>query len=351
MEHFKGFLIKRLILILAGVAAAEALILVPVEALLLPYIGYLARIDAAAGRFRLGDILVILNSLFFGSSQSAVLGLATRSVIAVLLVMTVSLLIAPIIFGILIYAGSVVRRVDALQREREAEREAFDMRRNLMLSDFAHDLRTPIMTISGYAGALSDGMVKDPAMQTEYLDAIRRKSERMAELIGLLFEYVKLGSVGFSLKKKLIDLNALTAECAAALYTDIEEAGMTLTAEIPEIPFTIEADRTQLGRVLTNLITNAIRHNPAGTEIAVSVRRLAGAELVAVADTGVEITKPVEELFDPFVKGDDSRSESRGSGLGLSISKKIADMHGYKLTLQQPAGAYTKAFVLRVPEA
>ena len=351
MERFKGFLIRRLVLVLAAIAAAEALILVPVEGLLLPHIGYLARIETSTGRFRIGDILLILNSLFFGGGQSAVLGLVTRSTIVILLVMAAILLLAPIFFGVLLYAGMVTRRVDALQRERDAEREAFDARRNLMLSDFAHDLRTPIMTISGYAGALSDGMVKDPDTQAEYLKAIRLKSDRMAELIELLFDYVKLGSVGFSINKKLIDLNALTAECAAALYTDIEDAEMTLVAEIPEQPFSAEADRTQIGRILTNLITNAIRHNPPGTKIAVSIRRLAGAELVAVADSGVPITKPVEELFDPFVKGDDSRSESRGSGLGLTIAKKIADMHGFDLTLQQPAGEYTKAFVLRVPEA
>ena len=266
------------------------------------------------------------------------------------MLLIVFLLLAPVAVGILVYAHLVTMRVDELQRQREAEHAAYDAQRNLMLSDFAHDLRTPIMTISGYAGALADGVVREEGMRQEYLEAIRRKSVRMGELINLLFEYVKLGSVSFHLKKEPCDLNALVAEAAASLYMDLEESGMEMRADIPEEPFTVEADRAQAGRVLNNLLVNAMRHNPEGTVVAVQVQRLAGMEEVAVADSGLPITKTAEELFEPFAKGDDSRGGDKGSGLGLSISKKIADMHGWELTLAQPYGSYTKAFVLRVPE-
>jgi len=82
----------------------------------------------------------------------------------------------------------------------------------------------------------------------------------------------------------------------------------------------------------------------------VSVKQMAGMEKIAVADNGVRIEKSGKELFEPFVKGDDSRSESTGSGLGLSIVKKITEMHGWEIELVQPFGNYTKAFVIKVPE-
>ena len=91
----------------------------------------------------------------------------------------------------------MITQVEILEKERAEERKRYEAKRNLMLSDFAHDLRIPIMTIGGYANAITDGMVKDEAQKTEYLTAIAAKSKRMTELITMLFEYVRVGSEGF----------------------------------------------------------------------------------------------------------------------------------------------------------
>ena len=350
MENLKSFLITRLLIVAAAAGAIEALLQFAVQTVLLPLAAYLANTGSDAGLVRRTDLLTILRIILAGNTQGAVLGILARSQVLLILMFSLFLLLVPIVSGLIIYARLVTARVNELQKIRDAEREALYAERNLMLSDFAHDLRTPIMTISGYAGAISDGVVTDPEMKAEYIDAIRRKSDRMSTLINLLFEYVKLGSTGFALAKKDCDMNELAAETAAALYTDMEDAGMELLAEIPEEPFIAEADKAQAGRILNNLLVNAMRHNSSGTRIAVLVKRLAGMEEIAVADTGARIEKDPEQLFEPFVKGDDSRSGDKGSGLGLSISKKIADMHGWELSLVQPYGEYTKAFVLRVPE-
>ena len=160
-------------------------------------------------------------------------------------------------------------------------------------------------------------------------------------------------------KKTILDLYKMkeTGEQAvwmvlydACFASYAEEAGMEFNIMIPEEPYSVQADRAQAGRIFTNLITNAIRHNPQGTEIAVIGRRLAGVEYIAVADTGRTIEGDTAKLFDPFVKGDASRTGDKGSGLGLSISKKIAELHGWELSLQQPYEKYTKAFVLCIPE-
>ena len=144
------------------------------------------------------------------------------------------------------------------ERRRRRRTREFDRKRNLMLSDIAHDLRTPVTTVSGYAKALADHMVQEPEKQQEYLDAIQNKSVRIGNLINLLFEYVKLDSEGFTLNCKTLDLCELLRENAAMLYAEMEENGMTLTADIPEETIPVWADELQLSRVVTNLLTNAI---------------------------------------------------------------------------------------------
>ena len=226
-----------------------------------------------------------------------------------------------------------------------------------MLSDIAHDLRTPMTTVNGYAKALADGMVTDPQKQQEYLETIQKKSARMNDLINLLFAYVKLDSEGFSLKRKEVDLCELLRENAAMVYADAEEAGMEFDIEIPEEAIPVFADATQMSRVITNLLTNAMRHNPAGTHIGLYLCRRDERIYVMVADSGPFISEELEtHLFEPFAKGDASRKSGGGSGLGLSIAKRVVEMHGWKmLFLQQPqiqhypcVERYAKAFIIEI---
>ena len=264
------------------------------------------------------------------------------------LLVAVVIMIFPYVIAAITYAKLVVEEVRAIEARRDAQKQEFDRKRNLMLSDIAHDLRTPITTIYGYSKAIMDGMVTD-GKQQEYLMAIYNKSARMSDLTNLLFEYVKLDSEGFSLEKEELDLSELLRENAALLFSDIEEAGMELSVDIPEKEERIVADRMQLSRCVTNLLVNAMRHNPPGTKIELALRKQAGIWLVIVADTGEEITEKIKDhLFDPFSKGDKSRKSGKGSGLGLSIVDKVVQMHGWQLKLEQPYGKYQKAFVITI---
>lgn len=123
------------------------------------------------------------------------------------------------------------------------QREAFTRKRNLLLSDITHDLKTPITTVAGYVQALNDGMVEDPEKQKQYLESIRKKSLEMSELITLLFNYVKLDSEGFDLKKERINITELVLQLVAGAYTDMEEAGMIPDIDIPE-----EADYAEIDK-------------------------------------------------------------------------------------------------------
>lgn len=267
------------------------------------------------------------------------------------LIVAAVLLLFPYVVAAIVYAKVVVEEIRIFEAKRDEEKKEFDQRRNLMLSDIAHDLRTPITTVCGYAQALSDGMIEDEEKKQEYLLAIQNKSARVSDLISLLFEYVKLDSDGFTLEKEELELAELLRENAALIYSDLEEAGMNFDIDIPEEQFLITGDRVQLSRVITNLLVNAQRHNDAGTTITLALKQRAGMLLVIVADTGDKIPEEIgEHLFEPFSKGDRSRKSGGGSGLGLSIARKVVEMHGWNLILKQPYGSYTKSFVITIPQ-
>lgn len=254
--------------------------------------------------------------------------------------------ILPYLVGAFCYSRVVVRQFNELLAQEEAQKRARDEKRNLMLSDIAHDIKTPVTTICGYSKALSEGVVEEKDRQP-YLDAIYAKAMRMDELVTLLFEYVKLDSEGFSLHKETGDLAELTREMAALLYADFEDRGIELVLELAEEKVPFEMDRLQLGRAVTNLLTNAARYGKAGGRVLV---RLQEYELT-VADEGEPVDPAfAAHIFEPFARGDKARSSKGGSGLGLGIAKKIVEMHGGNLLLNQNFGeGYTKAFQIRLP--
>lgn len=258
------------------------------------------------------------------------------------------LILFPYVAAAMYFAVIVSREVRKITEHEKRIHEEYDRNRNLMLSDIAHDLRTPMTTVAGYAKAIQDGMVTDPQKMDEYLSVIQAKSMRMNELINLLFEYVKLDSEGFHLDKKPLNLIELLRENAAMLYSDMEENGMELVIDLPELEWKVEADRLQMSRVVTNLLTNAMRHNDAGTTILVRADCEDDKAHIVIADNGKEIPPSVAgHLFEPFAMGDESRNSKGGSGLGLSIAAKIVAMHGWKLSLGNYPG-YTKAFFIDI---
>lgn len=296
-------------------------------------------IDAALGNSLL---IEVTSPLYDGLWGVALRILIISGIIGIFLIR-----LLPYAVGAFYYSGVVTKQFDALLAEEKEQKLLADQKRNLLLSDIAHDIKTPITTICGYSRALSEGVVQEQKRQA-YLDVIYAKAMRMDELITLLFEYVKLESEGFVLHREQGDFAELVREMTALLYTDFEEKGMELVMEIAEEKMPMEMDKLQLGRAVTNLLTNALRYGKEGGKVLV---RLSDYELT-VADEGTPIDPALAvHIFEPFTRGDRARSTQGGSGLGLGIAKKIVEMHGGNLILSLSAeGEYTKAFRMRFPD-
>ena len=278
-----------------------------------------------------------------------ILSNADRSFPGLSLFLLIALFLVPFLGAVYWFCKITMEEVERREEEQEEAQREYERKRNIMLSDIVHDLRTPITTISGYSKALNDGMVTSEEKKTEYLEAIENKSERMSEMINLLFDYVKMDSANSIIRKEKIDIAETLRKNAALIYSDVEDKEMELIIEIPEEPCLVEADELQISRVIINIINNSLRHNEAGTQIMLELTEIDGKKEIIISDNGECIEEEIAlHIFEPFVVGDKSRRTKGGSGLGLSIAQKIVAMHGWKLSLIQNDRGYKKAFIINI---
>ena len=300
-------------------------------------------------RFLVSLIYVVLSEFLIWFATDWLKERFEGSVSLAVFIAGIVIMVIPIVVASLMFSKALVDEVHRMENHKEELRQAYEKKRNLMLSDIAHDLRTPITTIAGYSKALNDEMIISEEKKKEYLQAIENKSARMNDLINLLFEYVRLDSAGYGLRRDEIDLPELLRTIAASLYSDVEEKGMEFAIQIPEEVHMVNLDRVQFSRVIVNLINNAIKHNEAGTVISLEMKLEKDKMKIAVSDNGGCIpTFLAEHIFEPFAMGDASRSAQSGSGLGLSIAKKIVEMHGWTLELKQYYEENEKSFVIEI---
>lgn len=217
----------------------------------------------------------------------------------------------------------------------ELERNKLIKDKQSMLADISHDLKTPITTIQGYSKALADGVIS-PAEYEKYFNIIYSKANRLTELINIFYEYSKLEHPSFKLALEEVDLAEYLREYIAIKYEDILENGFSIEVDIPEKVMECKIDKVQFQRVLDNILGNAMKHNPVGTEIYVALSNEKGSYKIIIADNGVGIPQDiVNYIFSPFTVGDESRNTKQGSGLGLAITKTIVEMHNGTIKLNK----------------
>lgn len=221
-----------------------------------------------------------------------------------------------------------------------SQRESEQLRREL-LAWVGHDLRTPLSSIRAIVEALADGVVTDPATQRRYLLTAQRDIQSLSTLIDDLFEMSQIGAGGLQLDRQpasLADLLSDTLESFTALAT---AKGVTLTGSAGAGVDPVAMDVQKIGRVLGNLIGNAIRHTPAGGLVRVLATGNASEVLVAVIDSGEGIpAASLGRVFDQFYRAEESRNRATGgAGLGLAIAKGIVAAHRGEIGVESEAGA------------
>ena len=245
-------------------------------------------------------------------------------------------------------AESFNRMAMQLQAADEKQREIDHMRADL-IAWVGHDLQTPLASIRAILEALADGIVEDPQSIQRYLLTAQRDVRSLSLLIDDLFQMAQLDAGGLPLDREdssLMDLISDTLESFSELAS---RQGVTISGHADPGIDPVFMDTMRIGRVLNNLITNALRHTPAGGQVSVLARRTARGVEIAVSDTGEGIRPDdLPKIFDSFYRGEKSRSRATGgSGLGLAIARGIVRAHGGDITVDsQPGRGSTFTFTL-----
>ncbi|WP_454198308.1 sensor histidine kinase [Nocardia sp. Marseille-Q1738] len=223
---------------------------------------------------------------------------------------------------------------------REQERAAERSRRELV-AWVSHDLRTPLAGIRAMAEALSDGVVTGGADVTRYAEQIGCETDRLSRMVDDLFEMSKINAGALRLELEPVDLREVIDEVLAANHPTAERAQVALRAEQPADRIVVTASDRALGRVLTNLVSNAIAHTPPGGEVAISAGISEGQAWARVDDTGPGIAPDdLPRIFEVAYRGTAARSpvaESGvpiGSGMGLAIAAGLVEAHHGNITAQ-----------------
>ena len=212
-----------------------------------------------------------------------------------------------------------------MEKERESERT-----KNELITNVAHDLRTPLTSIIGYLELLAGNQQVPADMQHKYIEIAYGKSRRLQKLIEDLFGFTKLNCGKIAMHVGQIDIVKLLGQLVEEAYPNFVEKGLSYDLQSNVPAKIINADGNLLARLFDNLIGNAIKYGADGKRVLVKIH--AEGETVTVSVTNYGYVIPADELpliFNKFYRVEQSRSSSTGgTGLGLAIAKDIVDMHG-----------------------
>lgn len=222
----------------------------------------------------------------------------------------------------------------------ERLQNADQLRRNVM-ADVAHELRTPLSVLQGRLEGLIDGVYpRDDRQLAELLEETQVLSRLIDDL-----RILALSDAGaLPLQKEPTDVVELARDVVASMTPEADKKSVTLSVTPSAQPTLVDVDSVRMREVLTNLVSNAIRHSVAGCSVTISIGQTDGSVRVTVRDTGAGMSPAeVARMFDRFYKG----AGSRGSGLGLAIVKSIVLAHGGEIfASSEPGKGTTVEFTL-----
>ncbi|WP_337512700.1 HAMP domain-containing sensor histidine kinase [Catenibacterium sp.] len=212
----------------------------------------------------------------------------------------------------------------ALDIERNAERQ-----KNELITNVAHDLRTPLTTIVGYLELIKDDTALSKEDVHKYSGIAYEKSIRLQEMMDDLFEFTKLDNADIKLNKSMINLSGLIMQMTDEFYPSFKDCNITPIVDLPEENIYVQGDGQLLARVFDNLISNALKYGYHNTDLKIEVSGDEKYATVKVINHGDTIApEDIPLLFNKFYRTDSSRnSKTGGTGLGLAITKNIVDLH------------------------
>lgn len=234
-----------------------------------------------------------------------------------------------------------IKRVQVEASEARALAEAANIAKSEFLSRMSHELRTPLNSVLGFSQLMLFNR-KDPLSpkQQEYIQLILKSGEHLLSLINEVLDLSRIEAGKMELAIEPVDITEVVEECLSLMESQAEKRGIILVSDLKtgSLP-RASADRTRVRQAVLNLLSNAIKYNREGGQVTLSARVADGALRLEVADTGLGIPADrVHELFQPFSRlGADARA-IEGTGIGLSLTKRVIDLMGGRIGVSSHEG-------------
>ncbi len=260
-----------------------------------------------------------------------------------------SLIRVPFMFCVSLFYGYMTSRVKQQKKRIEQVEQAVKARRQFICA-LAHDIKTPLNVIGGYAELLAGdcGGKEDPTERGVYLKHIRENVERVLKLVTDFLTVSKLETLGLETAKEIVQMNAIAEDVVLQQMVIAREKGVKLILELDSGLKEVLGDNNQIERAVTNLVGNAVKFTPSGGTVSVSSRMNGKDVALLVTDTGPGIpAEEVPKLFSEFERLKGS-IHTDGSGLGLFIVKTIVEAHKGSVTVESKEGIGS-SFTIRLP--
>lgn len=230
-------------------------------------------------------------------------------------------------------AESANRMIETLRSE-ERSRDDADTARRQVIAAVSHDLRTPLTSLRLLTQALEDDLV-DAETARSYVQTMSANVRALGTLIDDLFEFSRLNAGDFTWTTEAVPLAGVVQELLGAMKAEADARGVAVSAEVAAGLAPARANPEKLGRVLANLLQNAIHHTPPDGSVLVRAHQTDESAEIEVSDTGEGIAESDRErIFEPFYRGSDDVARTHaGAGLGLAIARSIVEAHGGEIWL------------------
>ena len=245
------------------------------------------------------------------------------------------------------------RAADTRVAEAEAGRERAEAEARAkarFLANMSHELRTPLNAIMGFSDIMRSRLFGDlPPRYREYAELIHESGQHLLDLINDVLDVTKIEADKYVLSTETFDVREVANAALRILRQQADDAGLKLRGVLPTEPLLVCADRRAIKQMVLNLVSNALKFTPSGGAVTVTFVEGAGALDIVVSDTGLGIApEDLARLGRPFEQAGDADDRARGTGLGLSLVRAFARLHGGEMSLESRLGEGT-AVTVRLP--
>ncbi len=237
-------------------------------------------------------------------------------------------------------ARALLEKNVELENAREVSEKA-NLAKSAFLSSMSHELRTPLNAILGFAQLLRSGSPESSPDQDQKVDQILKAGWYLLELINEILDLTLIESGKLSLTMETVPLVAVMRECQAMIAPQALGRGIRMSFPESEKPYLVQADRIRIKQILLNLLSNAIKYNRVGGSVVVSIMELSAARIrICVQDTGEGLDAlKIAHLFEPFNRLGREANTEEGTGIGLVMTKRLAQLMGGVIGVESTVGS------------